>query len=245
MRRNVETWERVASVAAGAALLALAVRESRVRRVAGTTGAGLIMRGLTGFCPVNAAVGRGLASDDTRVALGGSRGVHVRDTITILRPASEIYDFWRQLTTLPHFLSHIERVDVIDQDRSHWVVRGPAGSRVEWDAEIINDIEDELIAWRSLPGSDVVSAGSVRFEPGPGGGTAVCVHFQYEAPAGRLGSWVASLFGKEPSQQIGADLRRLRQVLDTGNAAAGGGPRTRREPLESGLRSRRSHTSVT
>jgi uncharacterized membrane protein len=173
---------------------------------------------VSGYCPVTAARG-GLAPDDTKVALAGPRGVHVREQVTTQRPRDEVYRFWRQLSNLPRFMRHLERVDEIDARRSHWVAKAPFGRRVEWNAEIVNEVENELIGWRSLPGSDIVSAGSVRFEDRPGGGTTVLVHLQYEPPAGRLGAWVASMAGEEPSQQIHDDLRRLQWYLETGEIA--------------------------
>jgi uncharacterized membrane protein len=213
MRRNVGTLERVASVAAGL-LLVTATRRTRARPVAAVIGTGLLARGVTGYCPVKAAGEHGRARDDTRVALGGPRGVHVNEAVTVRAPCDEVYDFWRTLSNLPQFMSHLARVDVSSDGRSHWVAQGPAGSRVEWDAEIINDKRPELIAWRSLEGAEVASAGSVRFRPAPGGGTEIIVRLQYEPPAGKLGAWVAALFGEEPSQQIRDDLRRLKQRFD-------------------------------
>ena len=157
MQRNVGNWERVASIAAGAALVALAMKSRRYRSLAASTGAGFLGRGLTGFCPVNYAVGRGRRLDDTRYALSGPRGVNVEQSITIARRPEELFEFWRDLSNLPQFMTHVERVDVIDGRRSHWVVEGPAGTHVEWDAEVINEIRPQLLAWRSLPGADVVS----------------------------------------------------------------------------------------
>jgi uncharacterized membrane protein len=178
----------------------------------------LIARGVSGFCPVNKVAGRTLDRDDTRRALGGPRGIHVQQSITIERPVHEVYRHWRDFSNLAAFMRHVERVDVIDQRRSHWVVRGPAGT-VEWDAEIVNEIEPELIGWRSLPGADVASAGSVQFRATPRGGTEVRVRLQYQPPAGKVGSWLAALFGREPSQQIHEDLRRLKQILETGETS--------------------------
>ena len=114
-------------------------------------------------------------------------------------------------------MTHLERVTELGDGRSHWVARGPAGSRVEWDAEIINEVENKVIGWRSLPESDVVTAGSVTFAPMRGGrGTQLSVHLQYAPPAGRAGAFVATLFGREPSQTIREDLRRLKQLLEAG-----------------------------
>jgi uncharacterized membrane protein len=218
MTPNVHTWERALSIGAGAALLYAAVRQPRLRRWTAPAGASLIARGLSGFCPVNYATGRTRLRDDTRRALGGPRGIHVHERLTIERPLEEVYEFWRDFANLAKFMHHVERVDVIDRRRSHWVVRGPAGRTVEWDAEIINEIEPELIAWRSLPDADVASAGSVQFRATPRGGTEVRVRLQYQPPAGKVGSWLAALFGREPSQQIHEDLRRLKQILEAREA---------------------------
>jgi uncharacterized membrane protein len=128
----------------------------------------------------------------------------------------EVYRFWRNLSNLPQFMTHLERVEELDRTRSYWTARGPAGITVSWEAHIINEVPNELIGWRSVGDADVVSAGSVHFNPTPNGGTEIFVRLQYEPPAGRLGAWVASLFGEEPSQQIREDLERLRAVLETG-----------------------------
>src|SRR5262245_28069307 len=127
MQRNVGGWERVASIAAGAALLSLAVRSRRWRSLVAPAGAGLIARGVSGWCPVNYAGGRRRVNYDTRAALSGPRGINVEESITIARRPEELFEFWRDLTNLSKFLSHVERVDMIDGRRSHWVVQGPAG----------------------------------------------------------------------------------------------------------------------
>jgi uncharacterized membrane protein len=160
------------------------------------------------------------AHEDSRTALGGDRGVRVRDAIRLEMPVAEVYRFWRQLENLPRFLTHLERVTELGEGRSHWVAKGPAGMRVEWDAEIINEVENKVIGWRSIPGGDVATAGSVTFEPARAGrSTQVTVNLQYAAPAGQLGTWVATLFGREPSQTIREDLRRFKQLLEAGEVA--------------------------
>lgn len=117
-------------------------------------------------------------------------------------------------------MRYLDSVREETADRSHWVAIGPRGVRVEWDAELINEVEDKVIAWRSLPGSDVVTAGSVNFDSVRGGReTQVTVNLQYAPPAGKPGAWVAMLFGREPSQTIREDLRRLKQVLEAGEIA--------------------------
>jgi uncharacterized membrane protein len=224
MTRNVSDWERVASVAAGATLVYLATRQRPANRLVTSTGLGLVARGIGGYCPVNAAVGRNADRSDTKVALSGSRGVHVYESITINRPAPELFRFWRDFSNLPRFMEHLDNVKMLSSTRSVWTAKAPAGMRVKWEADVINEIEGELIGWQSTENADVATAGSVRFVPAPGGATEIIVHLQYEPPAGKLGSLVASLFGEEPSQQIGADLRRLKTIVETGEVP-------RNEPL--------------
>ena len=147
-------------------------------------GGGLVSRGVSGWCPVNASIGRNTARSDTKTALGGPRGVRVEECVTINAPAQHLYAFWRNLENLPRFMRHLESVRSGPGKQSHWVARGPAGVCVEWDASVINELENELIAWQTLEGADVVSAGSVAFEPAPGG-TSVTVTLQYDPRPGR------------------------------------------------------------
>lgn len=213
VHRNLNDWERVLSVAVGAALLVSGIRRRGWK--SGASGAGLIARGLTGFCPVNAAVGRKRLRDDPKRALAGSRGFRLEDAVTIARPVEDVYAYWRDLTNLPLFMPALERVDMPDRWHSHWVMRGPAGMRVEWDAEVINEEPPTLIAWQSLPGADMASAGSVNFTP-TRLGTEVRVLMQYNPPAGKMGGVVAWLAGQSPAFQLREDLRRLKQLLETG-----------------------------
>ena len=207
------------SVVAGASLLYIGMRQNR-NRVATSTGVGLLARGLTGYCPVNAAIGRDSSSSNTssntKVALAGPRGVHVYESITINRPPQELFSFWRDFRNLPRFMEHLEDVKVLSPTRSVWTAKAPVGMRVRWEADVINEIEGELIGWQSTENADVATAGSVRFVPSGAGGTEIIVHLQYEPPGRKLGSLVASMFGEEPSQQIRADLRRLKEMLETG-----------------------------
>jgi len=132
----------------------------------------------------------------------------------VSRPVSEVYHFWRNFENLPRFMDHLESVTVLDENRSQWVAKAPAGMRVEWEATIHNEIENELIAWRSLPGADVNNAGSVHFTPVGEGQTEVRVVLSYEPPAGKVGATVAKLLGEEPSTQVEDDLRRFKQVME-------------------------------
>jgi len=148
---------------------------------------------------------------------GAHGGLAYAKAITLNRAPEEVYRFWRDFQNLPRFMNHLESVQVMDERRSHWVAKGPAGKSVEWDAEITNDRPNELIAWRSLEGSDVENYGTVRFKPAPGNrGTEVRVEVEYNPPGGALGAGVAKLFGEAPEQQIKDDLFRLKQVLETG-----------------------------
>lgn len=213
-KRNVNDWERIASVAAGVGLIAFAVKSPRWRSTAASTGAGLLARGVSGYCPVNHAIGRERRRDDTRSALGGPRGVRLQDGITIRRPAHELFAYWRSLEPLADIMPDLERIDRIDDRRSHWVLRGPAGVKLEWDAEIINEIPGELIGWRSLPGADVASAGSVHFRPSRRG-TEVIVTMQYAPPAGRIGAGLAWLAGQGAAARLSENLKRMKDTLES------------------------------
>jgi uncharacterized membrane protein len=143
--------------------------------------------------------------------------VRVKKSITINRSPEEIYQFWREFQNLPRFMNDLESVQITGERRSHWVARGPAGKRIEWDAEITEDRPNELIAWRSLEGSQVENSGLVRFEPARGKpGTVVRVELEYRPPAGVLGATVAKLLGAEPKQQVHENLHRFRQLMETG-----------------------------
>ncbi|HUR28480.1 MAG TPA: SRPBCC family protein [Planctomycetota bacterium] len=143
--------------------------------------------------------------------------VRARRSITIDRPPSDVYRFWREFANLPRFMRHLESVQVIDERRSHWVAKAPGGKTVEWDAELLEDRANESIAWASLADSDVENAGRVRFLSAPGGrGTEVLLELEYRPPFGKLGSKIAMLWREEPRQQAGDDLRHLKQALELG-----------------------------
>jgi len=224
MQHNMTAWERGLSVAAGAALVVYAAKQRRT--TPGVIGGALIATGVLSYSPLNAAFGRGGDIDDTRRALGGSRGVNLKDCITIKRPPHELFTFWQRLDTLPRFMQHLESVERLGSGQSHWVVRGPAGLRLEWDAEIINEVPNELIAWRSLPGADVISAGSVHFRPYGAGGTRLDVTLQYSPPAGKLGAAAAWLLGQSGATVLRQDLKRLRELLEAGARLSSADPST-------------------
>jgi uncharacterized membrane protein len=146
--------------------------------------------------------------------------IHAATGVIVDRPAGDLYQLWRDFERLPRIMNHLESVKILDQRRSHWMVKAPAGMRVEWDAEIIEDRPDEFIAWRSLPEAIMKNSGSVQFIPAVGGrGTLLKVELQYEPPGGKLGAMVAKLFGEAPEQQLRVDLRRFKQLMETGEIA--------------------------
>jgi uncharacterized membrane protein len=221
-RVNVGRSERLISAAAGVALGVVALRRRRLRSLLLPIAGTLVSRAVTGRCAINRALGRNTAVGERTSpvsSVGHADGIRVEQSTVINRPREEIYAFWRSFENLPRFMDHLEAVQVLDDRRSHWVARGPAGTRVEWDAEIHNEIANELIAWRSLPGSEVDHAGSVHFTPIPNDGTEVRVILRYDPPAGKVGAAVARLFGEEPSQQVAEDLRRFKQVMEAGEPA--------------------------
>lgn len=169
---------------------------------------------------VAAGAGLAYAAVKTITNRDVARDVHVETSITIDQSPEELYAFWRDFKNLPLFMRNLQSVEERDQNRSHWVAKTPEGVRVEWDAEIFNEKENELIAWRSLETADVVNAGTVRFERAPGNrGTYVRVVMNYNPPAGKLGEVLAQVLGAEPSQLIKEDLRRLKQLFETGEIA--------------------------
>ena len=221
---NVGHTERIVSGIAAAAVAVVGVRRKRLRPILFPIAGNLISRAITGRCGINRALGRNSARG-RRVSPVASvqrgEGIKVEKSVVVNRSAPELYRFWRNFENLPRFMDHLESVTVLDENRSHWVAKAPAGTRVEWDATIHNESENQLIAWRSLPRADVNNAGSVHFTPvGDGTTTEVRVVLSYEPPAGRLGAAVAKLFGEEPSSQVEDDLRRFKQVMEAAEVTA-------------------------
>ena len=182
---------------------------------AGALAAYALQRGLRRRRPLK---GTGYISDrhsDTRQKLGGARGLHVEHAVLIHKRASQLFRYWRNLENLPKFMQHLESVAMREEGISHWVAKGPAGMRVEWDAQIINEVEDKLIAWQSLRGSDISTAGSVTFDE-TDGNTVVHIHMQYSPPGGKLGAAIAYAFGEEPNLQVQEDLRRFKSLMEAG-----------------------------
>ncbi len=230
--QNVGQVERWACAVGGGALALYGVTRGSLGGIAlALVGAALVQRGVTGHCNVYEAMNVNTAGDALRnsenVSVPAERGTKVEKSVLINRPPAELYSFWRNFENLPRFMNHLESVTVQGGGRSHWVAKAPGGTTVEWDAEVYNEKEGELIAWRTLEGSEVASAGSVRFEEAPGGAsTLVRVSLKYDPPGGKLGSLVARLFGENPEQQIDEDLGRFKQMMESGGANANAGSQT-------------------
>jgi uncharacterized membrane protein len=218
---NVDERERWISVLAGAGLIALGLGRTRMKGVFLTVGGALVLRGITGRSAVNQLLGRDHWLDDDEpefdspvASVHRGEGLRVDRSVIIDRPTDELYRYWRNFENLPFILKHVEAVNLLDDYRSHWVVKGPAGKRFEWYAEIHNEKENELIAWRTV-GGEVKHAGTVLFTPAPGGrGTEVKVELRYEPPAGIVGATLAKLLGHDPADQVEEDLRRFKQVME-------------------------------
>jgi uncharacterized membrane protein len=217
---NVGGTERLVSGALGGYLVLNGLNRLSIGGlIEAGLGAALVHRAVTGNCKVYGALGVNTAGEGAAPEEYFDRGIQVCESFTIDKPAGELYAFWRRFENLPKFMTHLESVTTLEGDgnRSRWVAKGPAGMSVQWDAEVINDEPDRLIAWRSLGGADVDNAGSVRFVEAPGGrGTEVHVAMDYIPPAGRVGSWLAKLFGRDADQLVRSDLRQFKQLMETG-----------------------------
>lgn len=209
-RRPVEwLWARAAGDVMDLALLATALA-GRAKRPERTLAATAAVLGVTAADAVAAA----RSARTGREEPGG--GLQLKAAVTVRKPRQELYAFWHDFANLPRFMAHLEAVEARADGRSHWRAKGPFGS-VEWEAETVEDRPGEAIAWRSLPGATVANSGTVRFLDAPGDrGTEVVVELSYHQPGGRLGAVVAKLVGEEPHEQVKDDLRRFKQVMETG-----------------------------
>jgi len=221
---NAADIEHVGSLVTGGLLMLSGFRRG------GATGAlmklgglALLYRGQSGYRRLYDLMGIALPQTPTGV---GVQNVRVESSIVIERPRQELYRIWRNLENLPVFMDHLISVHEVDDTRSIWVAKAPAGTVVKWDAEIINDKENELIAWQSLEGSGVDNAGSVRFEDSADGGTKIRVILRYDPPADLLGAWIAKAFRNDPQSQIDNDLARFKAIMELG------GRSEERKPIE-------------
>ena len=236
-------------LAGGAALLGLGIKAKGLAQMGLMAfGGGLLYMAATGRNPL-AQVGL-ISSEQYQGGPGGAttapnavtssvntsvpqeQGQHATVVVTINKPAAELYGYWRNFENLPRIMKHLESVTRLDGGRWHWKAKAPLGMSVEWDAEILNEIPNELIAWRSLPEAQIPNAGSVRFKPlSHDRGTEIKVELEYQPPAGKVGATVAKLLGEEPQGQIEDDLRRFKQLMETGEIATVQGQSSGREKI--------------
>jgi uncharacterized membrane protein len=218
--------ERWTSLVGGSALVLMGIRQrSLPGALMAVVGGGLIYQGATQRSTVQQA----------KKALGTKQNIKVEKTVTINKSAEELYRYWRNFENLPTFMKHIKSVNVIDERHSHWVADAPLDKTIEWNAQITDDQPNQLIAWESVEGADVGNSGSVRFQSIPGKrGTAVKLLMELNPPGGATAGGAAKLFGKAPSQQIGNDLHRFKQLMEVGEVVTtegqpkGSEPRTKK-----------------
>lgn len=176
--------------------------------------------------PLAASKRRGDAVDAATENLIDKPGQGDADTlvgrsVTINRPSAELFAYWRDFANLATFMENVERIDVLDAKRSHWVVKAPGGKTVEWDAVVTEEAEGEFIAWASADGADVPNSGRVDFQDAGARGTVVSVTILYDPPAGVIGKAIAKMFQREPAIQARRELRRFKQLMETGEIATG------------------------
>lgn len=205
---EVERW---ASLIGGGAMVLMGLRQGSLRgALTALAGGGLVYQGATKQSTIQKA----------QEAIGLNQPIKVEKTVTINKSAEELYRFWHDFENLPTFMKHLKSVKVHNEKRSHWIANAPLDNTVEWDADILEDRENEFISWASVEGADVDNSGFVRFTKAPGDrGTEVKVVLEYNPPGGALAATVAKLFGEEPEQQIGDELRRFKMLIEAGEIA--------------------------
>ncbi|MDB4887399.1 MAG: cyclase/dehydrase [Gemmatimonadetes bacterium] len=226
-QQNVANPERIGSVVLGAALVAFGLRRRGAGGiVAALAGGALLHRGATGHCHLYEALGVSTGASEAvldrssrgitglAATVNARRAIKVEHAVTIDAPRATLYAFWRDFRNLPRFMDHLVSVTVGANGRSHWVAKAPAGQTAEWDAELVNDVPDAIIAWKSVGHPDVANAGAVNFSDAPGGGTVVRVTLDYEPPGGRVGAMIARFFGENPDQQVADDLQKFKRLME-------------------------------
>ncbi|AVH69475.1 SRPBCC family protein [Nostoc sp. 'Lobaria pulmonaria (5183) cyanobiont'] len=205
---EVERW---ASLIGGGAMVLMGLKQGSLRgALTALAGGGLIYQGATKQSTIQQA----------QDAIGINQPIKIEKTVTINKSAEELYRFWHNFENLPTFMKHLKSVRVYNEKRSHWIANAPLDNSVEWDAEILEDRENEFISWASVEGADVDNSGFVRFKKALGDrGTEVKIVLEYNPPGGALGATVAKLFGEEPKQQIGDELHRFKMLMEAGEIA--------------------------
>lgn len=179
--------------------------------------------------PAIAKIDAGERRDLAAEQIGDVEGSVVGRSVTINRPLGELFAYWRDFSNLPTFMENVVRVDVIDQARSHWVVKAPAGKTVEWDAIVTDEKTNAYIVWHSAEGADVVNRGRIDFRDAGARGTVVSALISYDPPAGVIGKIIAKIFQREPAIQARRDLRRFKQLMETGEIATSARTRAMRD----------------
>lgn len=209
---NLMRADRIGYAVVGAALLVSGLRSAGVVRLA--LGGTLLYQAYTGSNPLFRRMGFRVNRHPPE---GAGETLIVSERVTIGVPREALYRYWRNFANLPRFMRHLVAVRVVNERRSHWMAQAPAGRIVEWDAEIVQDEPGRLLRWRSLPGADITNFGMVRFSDAPAGlATEVEVELQYVPPGGSLGAALARYLGEEPRWQVADDLRRLKQLAESG-----------------------------
>jgi uncharacterized membrane protein len=210
--------ERKASMVGGAALAASGLAQLTHKKILPglammAAGSMFLYRGKTGHCNVYEKMGVDTAGADVN-------GLTVEKVMTINRQPREVYDFWHNFENLPKFMKHLDTVQTIGTTKSHWKAHGPGNISVEWDAELTEDQPGRRISWHSLENSDIPNQGNVEFNEAPAGrGTELKVKIQYFPPGGTAGKVAAKILHGLNEKQVEEDMRRLKQILETGETA--------------------------
>lgn len=220
---NVGKGERIVSTVGGSALLAYGIqRKDWIGALLGAVGAGLTLRGTTGYCPAYKALDIDTAHHSVLANLSKTTGTWFNQTVEVVKSVSinsspeALYAFWRTFENLPIFMNHLKAVEKLDETHSKWTAKAPLGTEVTWTAEVIEDLPNQRISWASYGGSEIKNMGKVEFIPTINHGTEVKVTIKYEPPAGKLGAIAAYFLNEEPETQVTEDLRRFKRLMETG-----------------------------
>lgn len=221
---NIHSWERLGSILLGGGMVLSGLLRGKASGLVMTLlGSGMVYRGMTGHCYLYGALGIDTTPHRPSTSVSAQQGYKFETRIAIQRSPEDLFRFWRNLENLPTIMNHLVSVRQTDERRSHWVAQGPLGSTVEWDAEINNERENELIAWRSLEGSQVDTAGSIHFERLPNDqGTMLRISLKYNPPAGKVGANLAGLLGAGLEDQLREDLGRFKRMMEAGESPRAG-----------------------
>lgn len=214
---NVGKMERIISILAGTMMVYKGLRNNKKHQSnkanipIAIAGGYLLYRGATGHCDLYSVAGKGKLPDTVK-------NINILTVIHVNKPRTEVYNYWRTLSNLPKFMSHLESVDVIDEKKSHWKAKA-AGvmPAIEWDAEIVKEIDGELLGWNSLPGATIHNAGKVEFRDSESGGTELKVLITYRPPFGDIGEGIASLFNPMFEKMIKEDVKNFKRHIETGD----------------------------